>query len=736
MSEPPYQNRSLPTDERVADLLDRMTLAEKAGQLVGIAPYLSGLDEDGILDAVTDHGVGTVSPMPLTFTPESGPGDVARFVERVQGAAVEDTRLGIPVLTPTDAVHGHAYVAGATVFPQNLALAAARDPSLVRECARVTAREMRATGTVQNYNPTADVAREPRWGRTFETYGESPHLCADLVAAEVGGYQTDPPEDERVLATAKHFPAYSEPTAGEDTAAVECSRTTMHRSFLPPFRAAVDAGVESVMPCYNAIDGEPVHGSARFLTDLLREDLAFDGLTVSDWEGVAQLHEDHHTADSLRTAVRQATAAGLDVASVGGVDHAEHLVALVESGAVDEAILDERAERVLRPKFELGLFEDPAVNPGAAAERVGTDEHRETALRAARRTMTLLENDGVLPLDPGLDSVFVTGPNADDLDAQCGGWTTPDLDDDAGTTVREGIEQVTGADTTVGYEQGASRRERTGLAAAREGAAAADAAVVILGESAYIHEFVPKNLAATAVADFPARSRFELPEAQRALLQAVHATGTPTALVLVTGRPLPIPWAAEHVPGILMAYYPGAAGGQAVAETLFGEHNPSGSLPISIPRSAAHLPTRFNHLPHAEPVGDGTHPPSYDPLYPFGHGRSYTDFEVGAVSVTPETVQPDGSVEVSVTVANVGERAGRHAVDVFVRDRVSSRITPVREWAGVATVALDPGERGTATVELSASALGVVHPDGERVVEPGGFEVLVGEETWTFAVEP
>lgn len=722
MPSPPYRDPELPPADRVEDLVGRMELREKLAQLVGISPGVTDQSADEVAAAVAGHGVGTVSPTAVAVDRDTGAVDVARFVNAVQRAAVEETRLGIPALTTIDAVHGHAFVTGTTVFPHRLGMAATRDPDLVRRAARVTAREMRATGLVQNYAPTGDVARDPRWGRTFETYGESPRLAARLVGAEVRGYQDDPPADERVAATVKHFPAYGEPVRGQDTAPVDRSPAHRRRAFLPPFEAAVDAGVDAVMPCYNAIDGEPVHASGRYLRDLLRGDLGSRAVTVSDWNGVAQLHEDHCVARSPRDAVAMATDAGLDVASVGGLDHLDRLEALVESGELGEDRIAESLRRVLRLKVDLGLFEDPLVDVATVEHDLRTDGHREVARTAARRSLTLLD-DGALPFGTDVDSVAVVGPNADDADATCGGWTGS-LDGDA-TTVLEGVEAVVGDGTEVTHERGAGVRERGDIEAARATAADADVAVVVLGEEAYIHEFVPDDFGQDHVEAFPARQHLRLPAAQREVLAAVSGTGTPTALVLVTGRPLAVPEATEYADAALLAYYPGGEGGLAVAEVLFGGRDPGGRLPVSVPRSAGHLPTRFDHQPHPTPLGDWSHPPAYDPLYPFGHGLSYAAFAVEA-SVAPATVSPGGEVTVTVDIENVADRPGREALDVFVRDEVSSRVTPTREWHGTAAATLDPGERATREVAVDAADLGVVYPEGRRDPEPGEFTVLVG----------
>lgn len=732
--DPPYRDPKASVDRRVSDLLDRMTVDEKVGQLVG--NVLGNLGEefgvfplDEVEELVREYGFGSVAAPYLQFDGAFDPTEAVEKTNALQRTAVEETRLGIPLLFHTDAIHGHAFVDGATVFPHNLAMAATKDVDLVRTVARATGREMAATGARLNYNPTADVVRDQRWGRTVETYGESSRLVAEMVAAEVDGYQGDGLE-EGVVATPKHFPAYGRVEGGEDAAPNDISETTLYRTFLPPFEAAIDAGAGSVMPCYNSIDAEPVHGLRRFLGDILRERLGFEGFVTTDWNGLRMLHEDHRVSRDLRESVERAMDAGVDVASIGGRDHAVALCDLVESGDISESRIDRSVERVLRTKFELGLFEDPYVDPDGT-DVVGSAEHRELSLDAARAAMTLLKNeDDTLPFDPGCGEVLVTGPNASNLVNQVGGWSAFDPE---GTTVLEWIREVVD-EATVTHEQGSGIHETVDVATAVDAATTADAAVVVLGEPWYLHEFGPEAIAGPT-GSFPTRSDLTLPAAQRELLEAIQATDTPTALVLIAGRPLAIRWAADEVPAILMAYCPGSEGGVAVAETLFGRNDPSGSLPVSVPRSAGHLPTRFDHLPHPHPVGEGEHPPTYDPLFEFGHGLSYTEFTYSDLSIAPATLGPGDTVTVEITVRNSGDRPGGTAVHCYLRDEVSSRVTPVRELAGVETISLDPGRRCTASFTIPVEEYGVVGHSGELTVEPGEYVVTVGNLDGRFIVE-
>ncbi|MFB6152020.1 MAG: glycoside hydrolase family 3 N-terminal domain-containing protein, partial [Haloarculaceae archaeon] len=637
-----------------------------------------------------------------------------------------------PLLFNVDAVHGHAYVEGATVFPMGPGAGATWDPDLVERTAAATAREVRATGAGRNYSPTCDVARDPRWGRVQECFGESPRLVADLAAAKVRGYQgANPGKPDPVVATAKHFPAYSGPERGQDGAPVEVSPYVLHNTYLPPFTAAVDAGVASVMPAYSATNGDPAHGSRRYLRDLLRREMGFDGHVVADWSGVEYLHDAYGVTEGWRESVYRAREAGLDVASVDGAVHVEHLVDLVAGDQLDEGLLDASVRRVLRAKFDLGLFEDSYVDADEAVSTLGREAHRDLAREAARASMTLLENDGLLPLS-GDETVFVGGPNADSLVRQVGGWSHYEEDGLIGDTVREAIGER--ADE-VSYERGASLTETAGLDAAVEKAADADVAVLGLGEGWYLHEFGPQDIAGAETGEWPTRSELRLPAAQRRLAREIRAIGTPVVGVLLTGRPLVVDWLAEHAAALLMAYFPGTEGGQAVAETLYGEVDPGGRLPLSVPSSHGDIPQLHDHLAHPRTLAASEHPPSYDPLYEFGHGLSYAAFEYRDLRVSDATVGPAGTVTAAVTVANVGDRSGREVVQVYGRQETPSRVRPERELVGYERVALDPGDETTAEVELPVERFGFTTPEGEHVVESDEYRVLVEGMEAGFEVE-
>lgn len=718
----------------VEALLSELTLEEKVGQLVGT--YVGTMAEDRSVDdakrLIREDHVGTVAGFGIGVSWHREPEAVVDVANELQQTALEETDHGIPLLLPVDAVHGHAYVHQTTMFPHALGMAATRSPDLVEQAGRITAAEIRATGGTVNYGPTADVARDSRWGRVYETFGESSRLCSELVSASIRGHETG---EQRVATTVKHFPAYGAPEGGEDAATVDRSDREINRVFLPPFEAAIAAGASAVMPCYNSIGGEPAHGSHRILTELLRKRLGFDGPVLSDWGGVDMLHEDHGTARDQLEAAHQAVGAGLDQVSIGGRAYAEQLYSLVTDEEISERRIDESVRRLLQLKRELGLFEDPYVDLDVTTEVVGREEHQEVSLQAARASQTLLKNeDDLLPISSAVDSILVTGPNADNFLHQIGGWSVQKRLNTEGITVREGIAHVVGEDVDVRYEHGTDMNEEIDIEAAVRAAEDVDVAVVVLGENWYLHEFGPEEISGPT-GEFPTRTELELPPAQKRLLQAVWETGTPTILAMTTGRPLSIPWAAENVPAIIQSYYPGGQGGLALAEVVFGDHAPAGRLPISIPRSSGHLPTRLDYLRHPTPIGTKEHHPSYDPLYAFGHGLHYTEFSFGELTVRDPLVGPAADITATMEVENIGDRASDLSLDLYLTDEVSSLVRPEREHVGFERVHLESGERTSVEFTVPNELLGVVDAAGRREVEPGDFTLTCENRTATVEVQ-
>ncbi|AWB28642.1 glycosyl hydrolase [Halococcoides cellulosivorans] len=711
-----------------------MTVAELAGQAVGTwaGHFVDHQTVDDVERMVRSHGLGAVATFGWNGASDVLLEDVIETVNRLQRTAIEESRLGIPLLFSVDAVHGHAYVENATVFPNGLGAAATWDPALVERSASMTGSEMRATGAVHNYAPVADVARDPRWGRTFETFGESPFLVSEMTAAAVRGYQSGSARGGPVAATAKHFPAYGGSIAAEDAAPADISRDSLQNVYLAPFRRAIAEGVEAIMPAYSSVEGHPPHGSRWILQDLLREQLGFDGAVVSDWGGVDHLHKDHFTTSDARDSVVRTRRAGMDVESTGGADHADRLVALVEAGVLDVETLRASAERVLRWKVEYGLFEDPFVEAWHADQIVGHADHHAHAREMATQSLTCLENDGILPVAPTAD-VLVTGPNADDPVAQLGGWSVTDPDHTDAVTVRAAFESS--HEGSVEFVPGASVTDRVDVDAAARAAADADVAVVVLGEDWYIHEFGMEVITGRATGEFPTRTHLELPEAQRALLEAVAATDTPTVAVVVGGRPLILDREADLADALLWAYYPGSDGGPAIRAALTGETSPGGRLPITIPRSLGQIPITADRLARPRPIGDDEHYPDYDPLYTLGDGQTYTTFETESVGVSPETVGPRGTITVEATVHNVGTRRGSELIRVEGSDRASDRVTPVRELVGFDRVTLGPGESETVSIDVPIARLARYDAEGHREVAPGEYVLAVGDHQRRVTVE-
>lgn len=729
-----YLDLDRPIEARVEDLLELMTLKEKIGQMTGIV--LKDLEK--AREDIEEHGFGFCDPLILVNSAK----DLADFSNAVERFVVEETRLGIPPLLYIDAVHGHALVKGATAFPHNLGLAATWDPDSATEVATITAKEARATGIHETFSPICDIAREPRWGRTFETFGEAPYLCSAMAAAKVRGYQgteTVGIDREHVIATAKHFPAYSCPERGEDASPVDISEYTFRTVHLPPFQAAIEAGAWAIMPCYNEINGKPVHGSREYLTDLLRKELGFKGIVVSDAGGIPMLYRNHHTAETYEEAVRQGVEAGIDVDIFSGSFFPTVLLKLVEDGKIAERRIDESVRRILNVKFRLGLFENPYVDPAAASKLVGCKEHRDIARSIARKSMTLLKNEGnLLPLPKDIKRVLVTGPNADSVENQLGGWSNNSRPLPPAVTILEGTKRKVSSGTEVLYTKGCGITEPENIEEARELAERSEVAIVVVGESEYVHEFLTirdlesfvnqgnlklqQKMLLARLEQFPCRTILDLPQAQLDLIKAVNRTGTPTVVVLVTGRPLTVKWVAENARAILMAYLPGTEGGNAVSDVLFGDYNPGGKLPISVARSIDQLPIRHDYRPY--PTVE-SHPPAYAPLFEFGFGLSYTKFEYSDLTVSPMKVGPSGKVKVSVTVKNVGDRAGDEVVQLYVNDAYSSRVTPIKELKGFRRITLEPGESRQTAFVLSMEDLGVLQDSGKFVTEPGAFKVMI-----------
>ncbi len=743
--EAPYKNADLPVEQRVEDLLSRMTLEEKAAQMVCVWNEKADtlVDADGNFDLAKaqeafkeGHGLGQVGR-----PSDAGGGKDARgqaeLTNAIQRFFLERSRLGIPVIFHEECLHGQAAPDG-TSFPQPIALAATFDPELVEALYAMTAEEARVRGTHQALTPVVDVARDPRWGRVEETFGEDPYLVARLGTAAVRGFQGDASFQGRkhLIATLKHFAAHGEPESGMNCAPVNVSERVLREVFLYPFKAAIqEGGAVSVMASYNEIDGVPSHANPWLLRDVLRGEWGFEGFVVSDYYAIWELYDrpdthGHHVAANKKEAAALAVRAGVNI-ELPEPDCYRHLVELVREGALEEAQLDELVRPMLYWKFKLGLFDDPYVDPDEAERIVGSDANRALALRAAHEAITLLKNeDDLLPLAlDDIGTIAVVGPNADR--SLLGGYSGVPKHE---VTVLEGIKAKVGDRAKVLYHEGCKitqdgswnedevvpsdpEEDRRQIAEAVEVAKQADVIVLAIGGN---EQTSREAWARNHMGD---RTTLDLVGRQQELVDAMLATGKPVVVFLFNGRPLSIRDLSERVPAIFECWYLGQETGRAVADVLFGDVNPSGKLPITIPRSVGHLPAYYNHKPSAR---RGYLFDDVSPLYAFGYGLSYTTFALENVRLEDETIRRDGSTRVLVDVTNTGERAGTEVVQLYVRDRVSSVTRPVKELKNFARVALEPGERATVALDVTPDRLAFYDINMDYVVEPGEFEIMVG----------
>ena len=701
-------------DDREAfidSLLARMTLQEKLGQL---AQYPGRWSDTG--PQVPEGGEaqirnGTVG----SFLSVYG----AAYTREMQKLAVEASRLGIPLLFAYDVIHGYR-----TTFPIPLAEASSFNADLAERTARAAAREATAGGVHWTFAPMVDLARDARWGRIMEGAGEDPYLNSVMARARVRGFQRDDlAADSTLLATAKHFVAYGAAQAGRDYHTVDVSERTLHEVYLPPFHAALAAGAGSVMPGFNEIAGVPMHAHDDLIDGLLRDTWNWDGLVVSDYTAVWEMTNHGIAGDDLSAGV-QALQAGVDVDMVSGI-YIDTLGTAVQSGELYEGEVNQATRRVLRAKWDLGLFDDPYRygSPEKEARTILSDEHRALARTAAHQSMVLLKNDGdVLPLSDDIESLAVIGPLATDARSILGEWAASGRAEDA-IAVLDGLQQYLGDDVTVRHANGVPTvmsDDTTGLAEARQIARESDAVVLVLGET--------YDMSGEAAS----RTTLDLPGRQQALAQAVQSTGTPTAAVLLNGRPLAASALHETVPAILEAWYPGIEAGPAIADVLFGAVNPSGKLPVTVPRNVGQVPIFYNHKSTGRPPVEGRDYTSrylntpFTPLYPFGHGLSYTTFAYSAPTLSADTITINDTLTVQVDVTNTGDRAGTEVVQLYMQDPVASVTQPVQKLRDFARIELAPGETRTVTFDLTMDDLAFFGPDLTRIVEPGRFHVHTG----------
>ena len=739
----PYKDASRSVDDRVRDLLARMTLEEKVAQTLAIWKQKEKItDEKGQFDpagaaALLSHGLGQISrPSELRDKPTPivlGPRENAVFVNAVQKWLVEKTRLGIPAMTHQEALHGLTAPKG-THFPIPIGLASSWDPALIEKVMSVAALEARARGTHQVLSPVLDLARDPRWGRTEETYGEDPYLVARLGVAAIHGYQGRglPLAKDKVFATAKHFAGHGPHEGGINTAPVYFTERVLRDQYLFPFETAItEAGALTVMPSYNEIDGVPSHKNRFLIQRILRQEWGFQGIVVSDYYAIDQLIGQHGVAADQSDAARQALETGVDIELPDPQTYPK-LLDLVKTGRVSEATLDASVARLLRIKFLAGLFENPYADPAQAEAVSNTPEHQAVALEAARRSIVLLKNDkAFLPLDrTKLKTIAVVGPNAKGV--RLGGYSS---EPGRGVDILQGIKDKVGTGVRVLHAEGVRITEhepnwtadpvtfadpvknKQRIAEAVAVVRQADVVVLVVGtnESTSREAWADNHLGDS--------SDLRLSSQQEDLIEAVRATGKPFVVVLINGRPIALTRVAEVAPAILEGFYLGQEGGTALAEVLFGDVNPGGKLPITFPREVGQLPVFYGRKPTSfRNYVDSTRLP----LYAFGHGLSYTTFKLEYVKLTPDKIGVAGRATVTVDVVNTGQKKGDEVVQLYIRDRVSSVTRPVKELRGFERVTLAPGERRALSFTLGPEALRLTDENMNRVVEPGVFDVMVG----------
>jgi beta-glucosidase len=755
-AQPAYRDARLPVERRVADLLARMTLEEKVAQLGSVwvtnqSRHLINergeFAPDEKMQELFKNGIGQfggpsqgASEAEKAAAPLHGKDAraMAVFTNSIQRYIIEHNRLGIPATFHEEALHG-LMAPGATSFPQAIALASTWDTDLVHEVFTAAAAEARTRGADQVLAPDLDLAREPRWGRIEETYGEDPYLVARMGVAAVTGFQgAGPMVDERhVIATVKHFAAHGQPEGGTNVAPANYSERILREQFFYPFEVAVrEAHAISVMPSYNEIDGLPSHANRWLIQKVLREEWGFAGYTSSDYFGIAELIRRHHVAANEADAARRAINTGVDM-ELPDIECYSTLVQQVRDGRVSEATVDRAVARILRAKFLLGLFENPYVDPDEAARTNESAEHHALALRAAHEAIILLKNEGnLVPLDrTRLRSIAVIGPNA----------ARVELGEYSGVPSRtvgilEGIKSKVGDHVQVNYAEGVKltrgdpktgiptwgnddvrladpAENMKGIAEAVQVARASDVVVLAIGGN------VETSREAWAENHLGDTDTLDLIGQQNELVKAILATGKPTIVFLINGRPLSAAYVYENVPAVFEGWYLGQATGTAVADVLFGDYNPAGKLPVTIARNVGQLPTYYYQKPTAK---RGYLFASKEPLFVFGHGLSYTRYRYANLRVTPDKTGPAGQATVTVDVTNAGQMAGDEIVQLYIRDEVSSVTRPIKELKGFERVHLEPGQTKTVQFLVTPDKLSFLDEDMRRVVEPGLFDIMLG----------
>ena len=741
---PAYKDPSFSIDVRLSDLLSRMTLEEKVGQLLcplgwemyeihgnevcpsGKFKQLIKERNVGMLWATYRADPWTKKTLANGLNPEMA----AKAGNALQKYVMEKTRLGIPMFLAEEAPHGHMAI-GATVFPTGIGMAATWSPELVKEVGQVIAKEIRSQGGHISYGPVLDLTRDPRWSRVEETFGEDPVLSGTLGASMVDGLGGgNLSQKYATIATLKHFLAYAVPEGGQNGNYASVGIRDLHQNFLPPFRKAIDAGALSVMTSYNSIDGIPCTSNHYLLTQLLRNEWKFRGFVVSDLYSIEGIHESHFVAPTKENAAIQSVMAGVDV-DLGG-DAYTNLCHAVQSGQMDKAVIDTAVCRVLRMKFEMGLFEHPYVDPKIAAKTVRRKEHIELARKIAQSSITLLKNENsILPLSKMINKVAVIGPNADNRYNMLGDYTAPQEDSNVKTVLDGIITKL--SPSRVEYVRGCAIRDTTvnEIEQAIEAARRSEVVIVVVGGSSARDFKTSYKETGAAVAEEGSVSDMECGEGfdraslsllgrQQELLESLQKTGKPLIVVYIEGRPLEKNWASEYADALLTAYYPGQEGGNAIADVLFGDYNPSGRLPISVPRSVGQIPVYYNQK---APRNHDYVEVSSSPLYSFGYGMSYTTFEYSDLQVVQKSAR---CFEVSFKVKNTGKYDGEEVSQLYMRDEYASVVQPMKQLKHFERFHLKKGEEKKVTFVLTEEDFFLVNYTLKKVVESGNFHLMIG----------
>ncbi len=706
-------------DRKVDSVLALMTLEEKIGQMSqmsGVGELTGPVGEShSYLDAVRNGQVGSMLNI-----------NGVAYTRKLQEITLNETRLGIPLLFGYDVIHGYK-----TIMPVPLAEACSWEPGVAMRSSRVAAREAAAAGQHWTFAPMVDVSRDPRWGRIMEGAGEDTYLGSLFAAARVIGFQgQDLADVNTIAACAKHYAAYGAAEGGRDYNTTDMSERTLREVYLPPFKAAADAGAATFMTAFNEISGIPASGH-RLLHHILRNEWEYKGMVVSDWNSVGELIT-HGVAEGKREAAVLAMRAGVDMDMQGHV-YSEELLNLVNEGVIPKSMVDDAVRNILRLKFELGLFEDPYryCNEQREQEILLSDEHRAEARDIARKSVVLLKNENkLLPLNRNTQSLAVIGPLADDRDNILGGWRGRGEPEDA-VSVLQGLKAAAGDRTRIFYAKGCGidDNDRSGIKAAVAQAKKADVVVLVVGESAGMS------------GEANSRAYLDLPGVQQDLIREVYNTGKPIVMVLMNGRPLAIPWEAEHIPAILETWFLGTEAGNAIADILFGDYNPSGKLAASFPWTAGQVPVYYNHKNTGRPgVANSPFNSKYldvpiTPLYPFGYGLSYTHFDYSRLRLANDTLKAGKELLVSITIRNTGDYTGEEVVQLYLRDKVASVTRPVQELKAFKKITLAPGEEQEVTFIITHDMLEFYDIHMNRVVEPGEFSVRVGTSSADYLEE-